>query len=337
MLLSFIIPTYNCGKYISHCLDSVIAQGLDKDKFEVIVVDDGSTDDTEEKVKKYCVKNDNIRMISTPNRGVGKARNDGIRCSNGKYILFVDADDRLLPMGMKVLFDNYVTPEGFPDVVSFHSRTVDKYYCAEKWDVIRTHTILFKGMLIEWANKYGVGNSVWSQLISRELIMNKHLEFSDHKIGEDMLFMLNLYGIESATILATNLNVYRYNVRDDSAMNNTRKEYILNVFKSLIDLSDRLKDFKTNTALPSFILDADINLCKRWAFIRLSSGDLTYKEIKRCLKIADSRELFGMKENRSVISCLIWIFSRNPVIFYVFSAFYRNIFLPFVKPYLRRN
>ena len=337
MLISFIIPTYNCGRYIDCCLESVLLQGLDKEDYEVIVVNDGSTDDTEEKVRKYCVKNDNIRLISIPNSGAGKARNTGIKCAHGQYVYFIDSDDFLLPGGMKILFDSYVIPECFPDVVSFYSHTVDKYYSSKKWDIINPHSALFKGTLIECAQKRGVGNSVWSHLISRELIMNKHLEFSDHRMVEDMLFMLNLYMIEDAIVLATSLNIYRYCVREDSTVNSIQKESVLNVFESLIDLSDILKEFKINTTLPSFVLDADINLCKRWAFTRLSSGDLTYDEIKRCLKIADSRDLFGMRENRSVINLLIWIFSRNSRIFYVFSACYRKIFLPFVKPYLRRN
>ena len=337
MLLSFIIPTYNCGRYIDCCLESILAQELDKDDYEVIVVNDGSTDDTEEKVKKYCVKNENIRLISIPNSGAGNARNIGIKYAHGQYVYFIDADDWLLPGGMKILFDCYVIPKCFPDVVSFYSHTVDKHYCAKEWDVIHPHSALFKGTLIECAKKRGVANSVWSHLISRDLITSKQLEFSDHKIGEDMLFMLNLYGIESATILATSLNIYRYNVRDDSAMNNTRKEYILNVFKSLIDISDRLKEFKTNTVLPSFVLDADINLCKRWAFTRLSSVALTYNEIRKYLKTADSRMLFCMGESRSAINLLIWIISRNPAIFCVFSVGYRKFFLPFIKPYLKRN
>lgn len=337
MLLSFIIPAYNCGEYISHCLDSVIAQGLDKDDFEVIVIDDGSIDDTWEKVKRYCDKNENFRLISTPHRGVGKARNDGIRCANGKYILFVDADDRLLPMGMRILFDNYVIPESFPDVVSFHSRTVDRYYCAKKWEDIRYHTVLFKGKLIDLANRCGVGNSVWSQLISRELIMNKHLEFSDHKIGEDMLFMLNLYGIEGVTVLATSLNIYRYCIRDSSAMNNINKEYVLDVFKSLIDLSDRLKELKSNTAISSSVFNKDIDTCKRWAFTRLSSVPLSYDETKKCLKKAECKGLFVIGPDCSAVNVIIYMVSRSAVLFYIFSAGYRKIFLPFIKPYLRRH
>lgn len=337
MLLSFIIPAYNCSRYIDCCLESLFAQGLDKDDYEIVVVNDGSTDDTEEKVKRYCDENENIRLISTPNRGVGKARNEGIRFAKGRYVHFMDADDRLLPDGMRILFDNYVVPENFPDVVSFYSHTVDRYYDAEKWDTIGPHAALFKGTLAEGADARGVGNSVWVQLISRDLILNSKLEFSDHKIGEDMLFMLHLHCIEDATVLATNLNIYRYHVREESAMNATNKEHVLAVFDSLTDLSDRLKELRASSSLPAFVVDPHIDICKRWAFTRLSSAPLTCDEIRMCLNQANKKGLFGNGSDRSSLNRFIYFVSRHPILFYMFSAGYRKIFLPFVKPYLKRN
>jgi glycosyltransferase involved in cell wall biosynthesis len=87
--VSVIIPAYNCHQVIHHAIESVLLQTY-KD-FEIIVVDDGSTDNTAEKVKRYV---DKVNYIRQENGGVSKARNTGIGRSNGKYIAFLDSDDR---------------------------------------------------------------------------------------------------------------------------------------------------------------------------------------------------------------------------------------------------
>lgn len=337
MLLSFIIPAYNCARYIGTCLDSVLAQGLDKNDYEVIVINDGSTDDTEQIVRAYCLGNENFRLISTPNQGAGLARNEGIVRAGGRYVYFMDADDRLLPGGMKTLIDCYVVPEGYPDVVSFFAHTVDRYYRDEEWERIRPHALLFKGSPVECAQMRGVSNSIWSQLISRKLLEVKHLVFSNHKIGEDMLFMLRLYRTEDATVLATSLDIYRYHVRTGSAMNSTENDHLLSVFDSLTDLSARLKELKQDDGYPYDVLEADIDICKRWGFTRLASASLGYRTLCTALDKAGEKHFFALDGNRSVVNRFIRWMSCHPVWFYLFSRLYRGFFLPYIKPCMKRN
>lgn len=96
MLFSVVIPTYNYGHFLPYSLDSVLAQtGYD---YEIIVVDDGSTDNTSEVVKTYCARHGRmIRYTFQSNQGPSAARNQGAAHANGYYLLFLDADDRLLP------------------------------------------------------------------------------------------------------------------------------------------------------------------------------------------------------------------------------------------------
>lgn len=92
--LSIIIPVYNGEKHIGSCLDSILLQ-QNTDKFQIIVVNDGSTDNTETIVEKYISKHPNITIISTKNAGVSAARNLGTQKSNADYVTFVDADDQV--------------------------------------------------------------------------------------------------------------------------------------------------------------------------------------------------------------------------------------------------
>ncbi len=95
LLLSIIVPVYNVEKYLSECLDSLLDQNLSQDEYEIVCVDDGSTDKSFEILKEYAQKHRAVKIISQPNMGVSVARNSGIRSSQGRYIMFCDSDDMI--------------------------------------------------------------------------------------------------------------------------------------------------------------------------------------------------------------------------------------------------
>ena len=99
--ISVIIPVYNAAEFLPRCLDSVLQQELQD--IEIICINDGSTDNSEQVIKEYAGKDDRIKLISRPNKGAAAARNAGIKAAEGKYIAFVDADDFLNP-GLFKLF-----------------------------------------------------------------------------------------------------------------------------------------------------------------------------------------------------------------------------------------
>lgn len=94
-IISIIIPLYNSEKYISDCLETTIAQDLSTDSYEVIVVNDGSSDNGPAIVKDYIDKYPFIRMVSQPNLGLSEARNTGIEQAQGDYVVLLDSDDWL--------------------------------------------------------------------------------------------------------------------------------------------------------------------------------------------------------------------------------------------------
>lgn len=100
--ISVIVPCYNQEKYIKECLDSLVSQTF-KD-YEVIVIDDGSTDDSAEIVNEYVKHNKNIRLIRQANQGVVVARNNAIKQAQGTYIYPLDADDVISPFFLEKLY-----------------------------------------------------------------------------------------------------------------------------------------------------------------------------------------------------------------------------------------
>lgn len=101
--LSIIIPAYNCEEYLEKCINSVLSQKL-KYTYEIIVVNDGSTDDTTKVLAQYRNEN-NIHIIEQENKGFSGARNTGINFATGRYLMFLDSDDEMLMNGIEALLD----------------------------------------------------------------------------------------------------------------------------------------------------------------------------------------------------------------------------------------
>ena len=91
--LSIIVPIFNVELYLAKCLDSLVIQDIQKHEYEIIIINDGSTDSSKDIIKSYLKKYSNIRYIVQENQGLGGARNTGILNACGKYLMFVDSDD----------------------------------------------------------------------------------------------------------------------------------------------------------------------------------------------------------------------------------------------------
>ena len=102
MKVSIVIPVYNKTAFISSCIESLLQQ--DFDDFEIIAVDDGSTDDSGKICDDKAAQDARIRVIHTENGGVTAARRKGVEQAAGEYIMFVDADDQLLPDAIQILY-----------------------------------------------------------------------------------------------------------------------------------------------------------------------------------------------------------------------------------------
>lgn len=103
MFLSIIVPVYNVKAYLERCVESLLRQDLERSDYEIILVDDGSTDGSESLCDELAARETNIRVIHKENGGLSSARNAGIAVAGGDYIQFVDSDDYLMPSVLKGL------------------------------------------------------------------------------------------------------------------------------------------------------------------------------------------------------------------------------------------
>ncbi len=119
MKFSIIIPAYNVEKYIERCLDSIFSNSYKN--YEIIIVNDGSTDNVEEKINKYLDKYNNIIYIKQENKGLSEARNEGVKKATGDYLLFVDSDDFIEPELLEKINNS---TKNNPDLIRFQAKEV---------------------------------------------------------------------------------------------------------------------------------------------------------------------------------------------------------------------
>lgn len=105
MDLSIIVPVYNVEKYVRPCIESIFQQGLEEDRFEVIIVNDGSTDKSMEMIADIIQQHKNITVIHQENLSLSVARNNGIAAAKGEYILMPDSDDMLVENSVPILLE----------------------------------------------------------------------------------------------------------------------------------------------------------------------------------------------------------------------------------------
>ena len=180
MLVSVIIPVYNVSRYLPQCFDSVISQTYRN--LEIIVIDDGSTDDSGSICDQYAEKDDRIHVIHTDNRGLASARNLGLENVSGKYILFIDSDDWIEPHAIGTFFKTAIMTEA--DIVNarycteYVGRTVHRPI--EKKD---SHFYFGQDILSAFAEgKFG--NMVWNKFYRVECF--RDTRFPDGHNYEDV-------------------------------------------------------------------------------------------------------------------------------------------------------
>ena len=213
--VSVIVPVYNAEKYLNRCVDSIISQSYNN--LEIILVNDGSTDNSLLVCEEYLKKDDRIKLITQENRGAGLARNTGLLNAKGEFVIFVDSDDYLHNTAIEkcvntqnqtnadlVMFGRFnqnemgeITPKPMPN---------DKLFF--KGEEI---TDLLAGL---FTYKRGVGISCWGKMYCLDILKSNNIDFYSERqlLSEDAFFMLQLFAhLGSVAIIPESLYYYCQN------------------------------------------------------------------------------------------------------------------------------
>ncbi len=222
--VSVIIPAYNVEKYIGKCLESVCAQSYSR--LQVIVIDDGSTDDTLKQAQRFC-DDYAVKIIHKENGGVSAARNMALDLVEGEYVLFLDADDTLEKDAIEILVNAIDVSES--DWVSCQYSRWDedgnrlKDYDFVSGDFAFSSDEDRKLFMTRTLLKYLIGFEVWGKIYKSEIIKSNGIRFSEKcKIGEDLAFNIK-YLMCSNNLKCISERLVRYTVRDSSAMGTLNK------------------------------------------------------------------------------------------------------------------
>ena len=224
MKLSIIVPVYNVDKYLVKCLDSLLMQDIPKTDYEIIIVNDGSTDSSLTIAENFKSKHANISLISQENGGLGAARNTGIRVAKGKYLMFVDSDDYLEPDSLNELLTKIESEE--LDALRFNYENTD-----ENYNIIpKKHNALFN---VVYDEKIVSGEEFISDYLGwacyvcvfvfrRDLIKRNELYFNEDIYFEDVEWLFRVL-MKSSRISSYNKHIYNYLQRQGSITQSTEK------------------------------------------------------------------------------------------------------------------
>lgn len=203
-MVSIIIPIYNSEATLIRCLDSVINQSISD--WELILVDDGSTDRSGEICDQYAANNQKIQVFHKRNGGVSSARNLGLDNANGEWIVFVDSDDFVRELYLAHLLEH--SKKHVDLVISYAEIHNGNNVQKELYPAKLVDEINFESMFIE--NDMNWHTSPWSKLYKRSIIEKHHLRFCEGMhIGEDAVFLYS-YMLCSKTIYISNNTDYCY-------------------------------------------------------------------------------------------------------------------------------
>lgn len=242
-LFTIIIPAYNVERYIKRCIFSIISHENLNFSYEIIVTDDGSTDQTSSILNKLKYDIPVLSIIRTRNKGVSHARNIALKSAKGQYIIFLDADDYFLTNWPRILYNT----------VKFHDEDFILFDFIKKYDNAMEKRVSYpvENLVFEWCQKAFIFsdymNPCWSRIYKKSIIKKYQIVFDESMIsGEDFSFSLSyiqhchtaaiihspfLYKEERQDSAMHQININQY-IRDNSKILSRRIYYMEKIKQS---------------------------------------------------------------------------------------------------------
>ncbi len=248
--LSIIIPVYNVENYLSRCLESILNQTFND--FEIICVNDGSTDNSPAVLQKFKSNDERIIIIDKKNEGSGVARNAGLSIAKGDYVYFVDGDDwieensldKIILKAAELNTDILI----FGGLSYYNNKGKNGGYSADKLPKQYLNKVFSSKDIKKDIFKFP--STAWTKLYRREFLLKNNIKFQDIKVGQDQLpFFHSMIKAERIALLPENIYCYRKN-RKGSAMTVKKKKsfspiYVFYGIEDMLKSENLLDDYKS--------------------------------------------------------------------------------------------
>ena len=284
MTLSIIIPIYNVEKYLEKCLQSCVNQGIDGSLYELVLVNDGSQDNSVKIAENFCEKYHNIRLISQDNQGLSAARNTGFKHANGEYVWYVDSDDWISRNSISIIID--CIKSHHPDVLHFSAAKVTEGKEEKMYDLsylTLTGIDALKKFTYPCAPFY---------VFRRNFLTCNSFKFKEGIYHEDMELIPRILCMAETVVRIPDV-LYYYMVQNPTSITNVPNlkrsyDYISIICNSLLSFAkDYGKDVKKqfNILISQGINNAITNAegAERADVIRINQAFYENKHLYRCL------------------------------------------------------
>ena len=276
---SIIIPVYNGEQCIGQCLDSIYAQGLLEDDFEVICVNDASTDNTSKVILEYGLSHKNLRLIThEKNRRQGAARNTGLRAAAGEYILYIDADDAFISNALSQLKEELERNNEL-DMLKFNYVIVENGVIKECQTLSDSQEIMSGRDFIK---RNSIPYAPWSYVFYLPFLKKYNLYFAENVMFEDGDYMIDCIR-HSDSIKCVNVVVYQYFIYDNKTTKvGKNKNKIRDILKESVRMKHLYIDEKDNDYEVAMVINSHYEYRYKNCFVRYW-WLLSYKDRKELL------------------------------------------------------
>lgn len=246
MIISIVIPLYNCERYILRCLEQICSSGVDSEQFEIVVINDGSKDGSDGEIQKFKNKHTscNLTYIVTENQGASAARNRGIEEAKGDFIWFVDADDLIHPAFFSGIIKRLENCQD--DLICFNHATISLNNKTTEFNEFKEEIRLIG---VDYLNRNPY-NYVWNKIFRRSAI-GEHRFLHGIKNTEDWLFiMMSVVNMQNVVCIPEIGYYYNTNNTGSTLRNKTIDNLKNNyadtqlVHETLLDFIHQQKDEK---------------------------------------------------------------------------------------------
>lgn len=213
MEISIIIPVYNAQRYLDCCINSIRKQSFEN--YELILINDGSTDRSGDICDKYAEMDERIYVIHQENKGVSTARNKGISRAKGNFIAFIDADDYIEKDYLKILYDDILQYNA--DIACCDYNELVDGICSNHHHAVRKNRVVrnIEEYVMDYLERREFyGYAVWGKLIRKDLLENQ--TFMQIQYGEDCVYMSQVFEKEPISVLNAYAG-YNYICHSESA------------------------------------------------------------------------------------------------------------------------
>lgn len=330
-ILSIIVPVYNVERYLSKCIDSLLHQGLATGEYEIILVNDGSKDNSQYVCENYVKANPNVYLYNKENGGVSSARNLGLEHATGEYVVFIDADDYLINNAYSYIFNSLVNKD--VDIIRYWSTIVNEE-TPDNNDY--KGKILFKGTGHEFIKKYGLETFCVTSIYRRSYLLKNKIQFKKYRIGEDFLFSSSVL-LTNPSIVSTSCNIYRYVKHPNTATTIRNKEHARKCVEDQLAINeDLINQIHTLTSCDNLFYKqctASLKNKMRLIISRAMSAEYSNKEFAAIVQRCKKQGLVPLDVKGSikqkVFSLTVNYLAKYPWIYSPFSYIYRKIFIPY--------